>query len=36
MSYLIARDGKMSGRIIGIRDWDSPEADAVVTRLLAQ
>ncbi len=36
MSYLIGRDGKISGRVIGIREWDSPEADAVVTMLLAQ
>ncbi|HHJ80009.1 MAG TPA: TlpA family protein disulfide reductase [Candidatus Tenderia electrophaga] len=34
-SYFIARDGRISGRVIGIRDWDSPEADTVVTRLLA-
>lgn len=36
MSYLIGRDGKISGRLIGIREWDSPEAVAVVTRLLGQ
>lgn len=36
MSYLIGRDGKISGRLVGIREWDSPEADAVVTTLLAQ
>ncbi len=36
MSYLIGRDGKISGRLIGSREWDSPEADAVVTTLLGQ
>lgn len=36
MSYLIGRDGKISGRVIGVREWDSSEADAVVSALLAQ
>ncbi len=34
MSYLIGRDGKISGRVIGIKEWDSHEADRVVTTLL--
>jgi len=36
MSYLIGRDGKMSGRIIGIKAWDSPEAFALIEHLLTQ
>ncbi len=35
MSYLIARDGKISGRVIGIKEWNSIEAEAVVEALLA-
>jgi peroxiredoxin len=36
MSYLIGRDGKISGRVIGITRWDSPEAFALVEHLLRQ
>jgi peroxiredoxin len=36
MSYLIGRDGKISGRIIGITEWDSPQAFALVEHLLQQ
>ncbi len=36
MSYLIGRDGKISGRVIGVREWDSGEAEAVITALLAK
>lgn len=34
MSYFIGRDGKFSARAVGIREWDSPAADNVVTTLL--
>jgi len=36
MSYLIGLDGKISGRVIGIAKWDSPEAFALVEHLLQQ
>ena len=36
MSYLIGRDGKISGRVIGATDWDSPQAFALVEHLLQQ
>ncbi|MEJ2574351.1 MAG: TlpA disulfide reductase family protein [Gammaproteobacteria bacterium] len=36
MSYLIGRDGKISGRVIGITKWDSPQAFALVEHLLHQ
>lgn len=36
MSYLIGRDGKISGRIIGIIDWNSPEAYQTIEQLLGQ
>ena len=36
MSYLIGRDGKLSGRIIGERQWDSDAARRLVEALLVQ
>ena len=36
MSYLIGRDGRISGRVIGITDWDGPQAFALVEHLLQQ
>lgn len=36
MSYLIGRDGKLSGRIIGERQWDSDAARRLVEVLLVQ
>ncbi len=36
MSYLIGRDGKISGRVIGVREWDSLEAEAVINALLTE
>lgn len=36
MSYLIGRDGKISGRVIGIIDWESPEAQQIIEQLLGQ
>jgi len=36
MSYLIGRDGKISGRVIGIKSWDSPQAFALVEHMLQQ
>ncbi|HDZ78290.1 MAG TPA: TlpA family protein disulfide reductase [Gammaproteobacteria bacterium] len=36
MSYLIGRDGKISGRIIGKREWGSGKADEMITALLSQ
>jgi len=35
-SYLIGRDGKIIGRIIGERDWSSPKAQAMMTVLIAR
>jgi len=35
-SYLIGRDGKIIGRIIGERDWSSPKAQAMMTALTEQ
>ncbi len=35
-SYLIGRNGKFIGRIIGEREWDSREGRKLVERLLAQ
>jgi len=34
MSYLIGRDGRFSGRIVGYRDWSSAEGRAIVDGLL--
>lgn len=34
MSYLIGRDGKISGRVIGGANWDSSEAYTLVEQLL--
>ncbi len=36
VSYLIGRDGRISGRILGIRDWDGERADELVAALLSQ
>jgi len=36
MTYLISHDGKLSGRIMGIRDWASPEAFELIDALLLQ
>jgi len=36
MSYLIGRDGKITGRVIGITKWDSPQAFALMEHLLQQ
>jgi peroxiredoxin len=36
MSYLIGRDGRISGRTLGIREWDSDKANELVTELLSQ
>ena len=36
MSYLIGRDGKISGRVIGTTKWDSPQAFALVEHLLQE
>lgn len=33
-SYLIGRDGRIIGRIVGVRDWDSPAARALFDRLV--
>ncbi len=35
-SYLIGRDGKIIGRIIGERDWSSPAARAMMRTILKQ
>jgi len=35
MTYLIGRDGKIIGRIIGERDWSSPEAKNMLESLLS-
>ena len=34
-AYLIARDGKMSRKIVGAKDWNSPELVAALDTLLA-
>ena len=36
MTYLVGRDGKISGRVLGIRDWASPEAFELIEALLKQ
>jgi peroxiredoxin len=36
MSYLIGRDGRISGRVIGSRDWNSPEGRQVIESMLQQ
>ncbi len=36
MSYLIGRDGRLSGRLLGSRDWHSKEALALIESLLAE
>jgi cytochrome c biogenesis protein CcmG/thiol:disulfide interchange protein DsbE len=36
MSYLIGRDGKFSGRMPGSRDWQDPQASALIESLLAK
>ena len=33
-SYLVGRDGKFSGKIIGERDWNGSAAIAVIEELL--
>jgi len=33
-TYLIGRDGKIIGRVIGARDWASPEAKSMLESLL--
>lgn len=35
-SYLIGRDGKFIGRVIGGRDWDSPQGRKMIERLLSR
>jgi len=35
-TYLIGRDGKIIGRMIGERDWSSPAAQAMIRALLQQ
>jgi len=34
MSYLIGRDGKISGRVVGVIDWTSPDALEMIEILL--
>jgi peroxiredoxin len=34
MSYVIGRDGRISGRVIGSRDWNSPEGRRVIEAML--
>ena len=36
MSYLIGRDGRISGRVVGGKAWASPEAFALIDHLLHQ
>ncbi len=36
MSYLIGRDGKVSGRVVGVIDWASPSAAEMIETLLQQ
>jgi len=36
VSYLVGRDGKLSGRAIGNREWSSPEGRKVIEMLLAK
>jgi hypothetical protein len=36
MSYLIGRDGKISGRIVGVIDWASEDAFEMIETLLQQ
>jgi peroxiredoxin len=36
MSYLIGRDGRFAGRILGSRDWQDPQAVDYIESLLAQ
>jgi peroxiredoxin len=33
-SFLIDREGRLLGRIVGPRDWASPEGKALIARLL--
>ncbi len=33
-TYVIGKDGKISGRIIGAADWDGPESNELVESLL--
>lgn len=35
-SYLVGRDGRFSGRVIGARDWSDPAARRLVEALLAE
>jgi peroxiredoxin len=35
VSYLVGRDGKLSGRVVGSREWNSTEARKVIEMLLA-
>lgn len=34
MSYIVGRDGRISGRMIGSRDWASPEGHRIIGGLL--
>jgi cytochrome c biogenesis protein CcmG, thiol:disulfide interchange protein DsbE len=36
MSYLIGRDGRFSGRILGSRDWQDPQATDAIESLLVE
>jgi peroxiredoxin len=36
MSYLIGRDGRFSGRILGSRDWQDPQAFDYIESLLVE
>jgi peroxiredoxin len=36
MSYLIGRDGRFSARVHGTREWQGPEATALIESLLAE
>ena len=35
-NYLINRGGEVVGRTLGYRDWDTPQAHAILERLLAE
>ncbi len=35
-TYLIGRDGRFHGRVIGARDWANAEAKSMIQRLLVQ
>lgn len=36
MTYIIGKDGKISGRLYGNREWESKDADALIEYLLQQ